>query len=70
MQKYIADDKVILCAQGLRWVKKDDLTYAGNQPTYRLSWNYKGSEAAFSYDNQAERDAMYDKVVKALKVSE
>jgi len=64
MEKYIGDDKVILNLTGLRFVQKTDPLYMGSG--YSLSWEYKGSKGSARYEKKEDRDAMYDKVQKAL----
>ena len=66
MQRYIADDEVILNLAGLRWVEKKDTQYTISEQEYCLTWNYKGSEARHVYRDSVKRDALYDKVRKAL----
>lgn len=66
MEKYVSDDRVILCLSGLRFVQKENRRYSGMSEKYSLSWEYKGSKGEMYYEEGAKRDAMYDKIQKAL----
>ena len=67
MKQFIADEKVILSLQGLRWIMKTNQAAWGNSPEkYGLEWNYKGSENKIGYEKEEDRDAMYVKVRDAL----
>ena len=63
--RYAADDRVILCLDGLRWVKKTDTSYL-REEKYGLSWNYKGGQESTSYGKKLDRDLMYDRMRAAL----
>ncbi len=65
-EKYIGDDTVLLCLAGLRYLKKED-GWLGREPQlFFLKWHYKGIDSQVEYKNKKDRDAMYDKVLKAL----
>lgn len=67
MQKYMADSKVLINLQGLRYVKKTDSTYGGsNGDRYHIEWAHKGQMNSMSYVDKAGRDEMYDKIRQAL----
>ena len=66
MEKYIGDDRVILMLAGLRFLKKVDSTYSGMPQKFSLEWDYKGTSGSAYYPDKKSRDAMYDKVSKAL----
>lgn len=64
--RYISDDQVIIGIQGLRTVCCKDypnVTFGGK---WGLLWSYKGQESYQMYADQAARDAMYEKLRKAL----
>ena len=65
MEKFIGDEVVVLNLQGLRWIQKENMS-AGWTERFRLKWNYKGGEGTQSYESEESRNAMYDKVLKAL----
>lgn len=67
MEKYIGDDKVILLLQGLRFIIKEDRRYGlSTKVEYFLKWDYKGAEGSLIYEDKAERDALYNRVLAEL----
>ncbi len=66
MNIYISDDLITLSLAGLRYIRKSDSTYTGMKSTFSLKWAYKGQEESVQYPDKETRDAMYDKVSKAL----
>ena len=68
MKQYIGDKQVTICLQGLRFVKKVDLTisHGATSGKYELQWEYKGSKGSMSYKEKADRDALYDRIHQAL----
>ena len=65
MKQFVGDERVVVNLQGLRWIQKENQS-AGWPERYRLKWNYKGGEGSQSYESEELRNAMYDKVKKAL----
>lgn len=68
--RYISDDQVIINIQGLRTVQRMDWSADRSEQPYRLMWSYKGQEHFQTYPDQAARDAMYEKLRKALTEKE
>ncbi len=66
MEKYIGDDTVTLMLAGLRFLVKEDYSPLSGKEKFRLRWNYKGTEGSIYYETKEARDAMYDRVLRAL----
>jgi hypothetical protein len=67
MQRHIvADNHTIINTQGIRFVEKVDVAYAG--PTrHELRVTYKGDKLDYRYEKQEDRDAQYDRLRAALE---
>ena len=64
-EKFVADNRLILSKQGLRFIRKVNTSYTGTEK-FSIEWAFKGIEGSQDYKSEAERDAMYDQVKAAL----
>ena len=67
MDVFVADERIIVTMQGLRWIQKSEYTYQGGKTRYSINVQYKGSDTNVTYDSEEERDRIYNTVVGYLK---
>ena len=65
MQRYIGDDVVTICLQGLRYIRKADSMMGGGDHFY-LEAGYKGKDISVKYRNEKARDELYSKIKAEL----
>ena len=68
--EYVGDGKAAFMLSGIRWVAKTDKHYmvAEKKQTFGLEVTYKGSSKEVYYSSQEERDAMYDLIMKHMRI--
>lgn len=63
---FIATDNFVFSAQSLKWLRKEESYYQGNQIGH-LHFEYENQSFNVKYDSIEKRDATFDELVKLLK---
>jgi hypothetical protein len=63
----VADDHCIINTMGIRYISKSISDGYGRGQPFQLHVTYKGNYSSFGYQSEAKRDAMFDKLVEAMR---
>jgi hypothetical protein len=66
MIRFVTDDHIVVAIDGLRFVRKNNQRWSGEGERYILAVTYKGQEESHAYENEKERDDMYNRIRHAL----
>lgn len=67
LKRYVVDGRYAVCMDGIRTVGKANHGGSGFK-RFTLDVTYKGQQTLFTYEDEAERDAMWEEIAAQLRM--
>lgn len=64
--KYVRDERIAVCMQGLRYVETRTTVYGDGTKSLKIDLAWKGSLREVTYKDEAKRDAMFEALCDEL----